>query len=224
MAVTGTARLIGLLASLVRTVAAIIGGLILVHAVFVLFDATKTNVLVEFTAGIRDTFGWFTKGLFHPSDAKTNEAINDALAGFIWVFLGNVLAKFIARLAPASKSKESKGKKKDDTPRSTPVQQSRPAEKPQEAPQQQASKQEAPKQEAPKQEAPKQEAPKQEAPSEPEPRREPEPELREEPEPRRDPEPRVQAASESSGSSARHQARATARDEDRVEATDNVQA
>ncbi len=208
MAVTGTARLIGLLASLVRTVAAIIGGLILVHAVFVLFDATKTNVLVEFTAGIRDTFGWFTKGLFHPSDAKTNEAINDALAGFIWVFLGNVLAKFIARLAPASKSKESKGKKKDDTPRSTPVQQSRPAEKPQEAPQQQASKQEAPKQEAPKQEAPS----------------EPEPELREEPEPRRDPEPRVQAASESSGSSARHQARATARDEDRVEATDNVQA
>jgi len=186
----------------VRTVAAIIGGLILVHAVFVLFDATKTNVLVEFTAGIRDTFGWFTKGLFHPSDAKTNEAINDALAGFIWVFLGNVLAKFIARLAPASKSKEAKGKKKDDTPRSTPVQQSRPADKPQEAP--------------------KQEAPKQEAPSEPEPRREPE--LSEEPEPRRDPEPRVQAASESSGSSARHQARATARDEDRVEATDNAQA
>jgi zinc transporter ZupT len=162
MAVTWTARTIGLLSSLVRTIASIIGGLILVHAVFVLFDATKTNVLVEFTAGIRDTFGWFTKGLFHPSDAKTNEAINDALAGFIWVFLGSLIAKFIARLAPASSGKDKGSKKKDDTPRSTPVQRSQPAEKP---------RQKAPAQEAPKQEAP-QEAPKRE----PEPGRYPEPE------------------------------------------------
>ena len=86
MAVTGTARIFGLLGSLVRTIASIIGGLILVHAVFVLFGANTHNVLVQFTAGIRDSFGWFTKNLFQPSDHTMGEAINDALAGFIWVF------------------------------------------------------------------------------------------------------------------------------------------
>jgi hypothetical protein len=41
----------------VRTVASIIGGLIIVHAVFVLFGANPTNVLVQLIAGIRDSFG-----------------------------------------------------------------------------------------------------------------------------------------------------------------------
>ena len=131
MAVTWTARTIGLISSLVRTIASVIGGLILVHAVFVLFGANPTNVLVQFTAGIRDTFGWFTKNLFQPSDHKMGEAINDALAGFIWVFLGSLIAKFIARLAPASSGKDKSSKKqKDDTPRSTPVQKRKPAEQP----------------------------------------------------------------------------------------------
>jgi hypothetical protein len=168
MAVTWTARTIGLVSSLVRTIASVIGGLILVHAVFVLFGANPSNVLVQFTAGIRDSFGWFTKNLFQPSDHKMGEAINDALAGFIWVFLGSLLAKFIARLAPTSSGKDKSSKKqKDDTPRSTPVQKSRPAEQP---------KQEAPKQEAPKQEAVQEEAPAPAREPEPEPERESAPE------------------------------------------------
>jgi hypothetical protein len=136
MAVTGTARIFGLLGSLVRAIASIIGGLILVHAVFVLFGANPTNVLVQLTADIRDSFGWFTKNLFQPSDHKMGEAINDALAGFIWVFLGSLVAKFIARLAPASKPKDDSKKKREATPRSTPVQQSQPAEKPKDEPKQ----------------------------------------------------------------------------------------
>jgi outer membrane biosynthesis protein TonB len=196
MAVTGTARIFGLLGSLVRTVASVIGGLIIVHAVFVLFGANSHNVLVQFTAGIRDSFGWFTKNLFQPSDKKMAEAINDALAGFIWVFLGSLAAKFIARLAPASSGKDKSSKKKDDTPRSTPVQKSQPAEKP---------KQEEPKQEAPKEEAPKQDVPKQE------------PAATSQPEPARDPEPEVD-------SEAKHQAKQTARDDERAEAQDKAQA
>jgi hypothetical protein len=136
MAVTGTARIFGLLGSLVRAIASVIGGLILVHAVFVLFGANPTNVLVQLTADIRDGFGWFTKNLFQPSDHKMGEAINDALAGFIWVFLGSLVAKFIARLAPASKPKDDSKKKREATPRSTPVQQSQPAEKPKDEPKQ----------------------------------------------------------------------------------------
>jgi outer membrane biosynthesis protein TonB len=197
MAVTGTARIFGLLGSLVRTVASVIGGLIIVHAVFVLFGANSHNVLVQFTAGIRDSFGWFTKNLFQPSDKKMAEAINDALAGFIWVFLGSLVAKFIAQLAPASSGKDKSSKKNDDTPRSTPVQKSKPAEKPQEA------KQEAPQQEAPKQEASKQEEPEQEAPKEAAAPR---------PEPESEPGPEAEA-----DSSAKHQAKNTARDDERAE-------
>jgi zinc transporter ZupT len=201
MAVTGTARIFGLLSSLVRAIASVIGGLILVHAVFVLFGANHSNVLVQFTAGIRDSFGWFTKNLFQPSDHKMGEAINDALAGFIWVFLGSLVAKFIARLAPAGKAKSSK----NETPRSTPVQKSQPAEKP---------KQEAPVEASPATEAetPKTEAPKAEAEA---------PRVREEPAPER-----VAQDAEGSGSSAKHQATTTAREEDRVDqrAEDKAQA
>jgi hypothetical protein len=212
MAVTWTARTIGLLASIVRTVAAVIGGLILVHAVFVLFGANTHNVLVQFTAGIRDSFGWFTKDLFQPSKKDMIQAINDALAGFIWVFLGSLVAKFIARLAPASSGKDKSSKKKDDTPRSTPVQKSQPAEKPkQEAPKQaEEPKQEAPKQVGePKQEEPKQEAPKQEA--EPQ-REEPKQEAPKE-KPAEEAPTQEEPAEESS---AKHQARDTARDDERA--------
>ena len=176
----GLASVIGLIATLVRVVCSVIGALIVVHAAFVLFEANPHNVLVQFTAGIRDSFGWFTKNLFQPSDKKIAEAINDALAGFIWVFLGSLVAKFIARLAPASSGKKEKSsRKRDDTSRSTPVQKSRPAERP------------------------KEEAPKQEPA--PLPRSEPAPEA----------EPEEEA-------SAKHQARDTARDDER--AGDKAQA
>jgi hypothetical protein len=188
MAVTWTARTIGLLSSLVRTIASVIGGLIIVHAVFVLFGANSHNVLVQFTAGIRDSFGWFTKNLFQPSDHKMGEAINDALAGFIWVFLGSLVAKFIARLAPASSGKDKSSRKKNDTPRSTPVQKRQP-QKPADEPRQEAA---APNTEQPQQQAPAPQAaaPKDEAPEE--------------------------------ESSAKHQARDTARDDARAD--DKAQA
>jgi hypothetical protein len=105
MASTGAARLVTLLASIVRTACAVIAALIVVHAVFVLFEATPTNPLVEFTTGWRDTFGWFTEDLFTPSDPKVAEAINDGLAALIWVVAGNLVSKLIVRLAPAARAK-----------------------------------------------------------------------------------------------------------------------
>jgi hypothetical protein len=108
MAVRSAAnRVISLLATVVRVVAAVIGGLIVVHAVFVLFEANPANALVEFTTGWRDTFGWFTKDLFTPSDPKIAEAINDGLAALIWVVAGSLLSKLIVRLAPSSSTRAS---------------------------------------------------------------------------------------------------------------------
>jgi uncharacterized membrane protein YraQ (UPF0718 family) len=105
MASTGTARVFSLLATIVRVVCTVIAALIVVHAIFVLFEANPSNPLVTFTAGWRDTFGWFTKNLFTPSDPKIAEAINDGLAALIWVVVGSLLSKLIVRLTPTSTDK-----------------------------------------------------------------------------------------------------------------------
>jgi uncharacterized membrane protein len=100
-------RVFGLLASAVRLVASVIAALIIVHAVFVLFEANPTNTLVTFTAGVRDSFGWFTKDLFSTSTPKFGEAIDDALAGIIYLVLGNLVSKLITRVAPAPTARSS---------------------------------------------------------------------------------------------------------------------
>ncbi|RBY83410.1 hypothetical protein [Blastococcus sp. TF02A-30] len=105
MASAGATRLFTLLATVVRVVASVIGGLIVAHAVFVLFEANPANALVEFTASVRDTFGWFTEDLFQPSDPKIGEAINDGLAALIWVVVGSFVSKLIVRLAPTSSAR-----------------------------------------------------------------------------------------------------------------------
>jgi hypothetical protein len=99
------ARIVTTVATVVRVAASVIAALILAHAVFVLFEANPANPLVEFTAGWRDTFGWFTKNLFTPSDPKIAEAINDGLAALIWVVAGSLVSKLVARLAPASRAR-----------------------------------------------------------------------------------------------------------------------
>jgi hypothetical protein len=105
MSSAGAERVFSLLATIVRVVCSVIGALIVVHAVFVLFEANPTNPLVEFTTGIRDSFGWFTTNLFTPSDPKIAEAINDGLAALIWVLAGNLVSKLIVRLAPTAKAR-----------------------------------------------------------------------------------------------------------------------
>jgi hypothetical protein len=102
---TAATRVLTLLATVVRVACSVIAALIVVHAVFVLFEANPDNLLVEFTTGWRDTFGWFTKDLFAPSGPKIAEAVNDGLAALIWVVLGSLVSKLIVRLAPAPKAK-----------------------------------------------------------------------------------------------------------------------
>jgi hypothetical protein len=99
------ARVFSLLATVVRVACSVIAALIVIHAIFVLFEANPDNLLVEFTTGWRDTFGWFTKNLFAPSDPKIAEAVNDALAALIWVVLGSLVSKLLVRFAPAPKAK-----------------------------------------------------------------------------------------------------------------------
>ena len=102
-----TARVFDLLATVVRVVAAVIAALIVIHAAFVLFEANPQNGLVQFTEGIRNTFGWFTRDLFTKPNPKMAEVINDALAALIWVVVGSLVSKLIVRFAPTTKAKAS---------------------------------------------------------------------------------------------------------------------
>jgi hypothetical protein len=104
---TAMPRILNLLAAAVRLVASVIAALILVHAVFVLFEANPDNVLVHITTGVRDFFGWFTVGLFTTDTPKVGEAVNDALAAVIYVVLGSLVSKLIVRAIPATKAKTS---------------------------------------------------------------------------------------------------------------------
>ena len=101
---SATGSLVTLLASAVRLVASVVGGLILLYAVFVFFEANPANPLVEFTQGVRHSLGGFTEGLFNPSDPKIAETINSVLAALVWVVGGNLTSKAITLLAPASKA------------------------------------------------------------------------------------------------------------------------
>ena len=97
--------LVTLLASAVRLVASVVGGLILLYAVFVFFEANPANPLVQFTQGVRNSLGGFTEGLFNPSDPKLAETINAVLAALVWVVGGNLVSRTITRLTPRARSR-----------------------------------------------------------------------------------------------------------------------
>ena len=74
-------HILGIVAAIVRGVAAVIAAVMLVYALFILFGANPTNGLVTFTQSIYDSFGGFTKDLFTTSsNPKYSAAINVGLA------------------------------------------------------------------------------------------------------------------------------------------------
>ena len=109
MASNGSARVFEMIATVVRVVCSVIAAVIVVHAIFVFFEANPANPLVSFASGWREDFGWFTVNLFTPSDPKIAEAINAALAAVIWVVVGSLLSKLIVRFAPSGTASATKG-------------------------------------------------------------------------------------------------------------------
>jgi hypothetical protein len=102
---TGVARILGIVAAVVRGVAAVIAAVILVYAVFLLFDANPDNGLVSFARGVYDDFGSFTRDLFSTSNPKFGQAIDVGLAAVIWVVAGSITSELLVRLTPTSSTK-----------------------------------------------------------------------------------------------------------------------
>lgn len=114
MASNGSARAFELIATIVRVVCSVIAAVILVYAVFVLFEANPDNPLVSFAAGWREDFGWFTVNLFTKPNPKMAEVINSVVAAIIWVVAGSLLSKLIVRLAPSGETTSKKEKSEKD--------------------------------------------------------------------------------------------------------------
>lgn len=106
MASNGSARTFELIATVVRAVCSVIAAVIVVYAIFVLFEANPHNPLVSFARGWREDFGWFTNNLFTKPSAKMAEVINAVVAAVIWVVAGSLISKLIVRLTPATSSKK----------------------------------------------------------------------------------------------------------------------
>jgi hypothetical protein len=108
MASNGSARIFELIATVVRVVCSVIAAVIVVYAIFVLFEANPNNALVSFARGWREDFGWFTNKLFTKPNAKMAEVINAVVAAIIWVVAGSLISKLIVRLAPSGSSSAKK--------------------------------------------------------------------------------------------------------------------
>src|SRR4051794_849489 len=106
MASNGSARIFELIATVVRVVCSVIAAVIVIYAIFVLFEANPDNPLVSFARGWREDFGWFTNKLFTKPNAKITEVINAVVAAIIWVVAGSLISKLIVRLTPATSSKK----------------------------------------------------------------------------------------------------------------------
>jgi uncharacterized membrane protein YraQ (UPF0718 family) len=109
MASNGSARVFELIATVVRVICSVIAAVIVVYAIFVLFEANPTNPLVSFAKGWRQDFGWFTVDLFTKPNEKIAEVINAVVAAVIWVVAGSLISKLLVRLAPAGSAKATKG-------------------------------------------------------------------------------------------------------------------
>ena len=108
MASNSSARVFETIATVVRVVCSVIAAVIVVYAIFVLFEANPTNALVSFAKGWREDFGWFTSNLFTKPNEKMAEVINAVVAAIIWVVAGSLISKLIVRLAPTSTAKATK--------------------------------------------------------------------------------------------------------------------
>jgi hypothetical protein len=93
-------RAFTLIASAVRLIASLVAVVILLHAVFTFFQANPANALVSAASDVRQGLGWFTVDLFRPSDPRIGETVNAAIAALVWVVVGNLVSKLIAKLAP----------------------------------------------------------------------------------------------------------------------------
>jgi hypothetical protein len=84
------------IARIVRLVAGIVVGLIVIGIVLVVLGANESNQIVSW---FHDTASWLAgpfKNVFHLSDAKANVAVNWGLAAVVYALIAAVIVRVLA--------------------------------------------------------------------------------------------------------------------------------
>ena len=92
-----------LLARIVRIVTAVVVGFIVVGILLHVLDANSGNAVVGF---VYDVAGWLVtpfKGLFSPSGAKLQIAVNWGIAAVVYGIVGSLISRLLAGAGVAAR-------------------------------------------------------------------------------------------------------------------------
>ncbi len=95
----GAGRLAGVLATVIRAIAAIFAIILVVHIVLVMGSANPDNSITKLIGDLARPLALGFKGLFSPENPKTMVLVNFGLAAIFWLVLGALLAWVIRRFA-----------------------------------------------------------------------------------------------------------------------------
>ncbi|MGX7823496.1 hypothetical protein ACTG9Q_00205 [Actinokineospora sp. 24-640] len=93
------ARVVGVLAGVVRWVGLLIALVLVVHVVLVMGNANPDNPITGVVADLAVPLSLAFKSLFTPEDAKLGLLINYSIATVFWLVVSSVATRLIRRLA-----------------------------------------------------------------------------------------------------------------------------
>jgi len=83
------------LAAIIWIIAVIAAFFLILHIIFVLFEANAGNALVDFVSDVANALAWIFRDLFTPDDEKLRVFLNFGLAAIIYLALGRIVARAI---------------------------------------------------------------------------------------------------------------------------------
>lgn len=92
------ARVVGVLASLVRWVGLLVTVILVLRVVLTIGGANPANGITSFVTSWSDPLAWGFKDLFTPSDAKLRVLVNYGIAALFWLIVSSIVARLVRRL------------------------------------------------------------------------------------------------------------------------------
>jgi len=83
------------LAAIIWIIAVVAAFFLILHIIFVLFEANPGNALVDFVSDVANALAWIFRDLFTPDDHKLAVFLNFGLAAIIYLALGRIVARAI---------------------------------------------------------------------------------------------------------------------------------
>lgn len=93
---------LGILATIINTIARVIAGIIVIGILLFVFEANQENGIVELINDIAEFFVGPFDELFTPKDPKVERAINWGIAAIVYLVVGGVIAALLHRSGRAT--------------------------------------------------------------------------------------------------------------------------